>query len=67
MMDWICPTACGDCCLGVEIPECLPLKDGWCKHHTETGCSLPRDKRPAVCNAYLCPHVAAETPDYEDQ
>ena len=46
---------------------CRPLKDGWCKHHTESGCSLPREKRPPECNAYLCPHVAAETPDYEDQ
>lgn len=63
--DWICPTGCGQCCQGIEARACRPLKEGWCKHHTRSGCALLREKRPAVCRAYLCPTVAAETPAYE--
>lgn len=64
-LGWECPTGCGWCCVNPEIPECRPLAEGsWCKHHTDDGCGLPRGKRPRDCLDYLCPEVAAHTPDY---
>ncbi len=38
----ICGKNCGLCC-----------KD--CSRHSRTGCVLPVEERPAVCNRYLCP------------
>jgi hypothetical protein len=61
---WHCPTACGECCFGPAIRACRPLKAGWCKHHSATGCRLPRQRRPHLCNTYLCPEVAENTEGY---
>jgi hypothetical protein len=65
--DWVCPTACGECCFEPQMRACRPLqRNGMCKHYTKKGCALPREKRPWQCNHYLCPHVAHETPEYLD-
>lgn len=63
--DWECPTGCGECCYRPGYKFAKPYReDGYCRHWDDTGCTLPREERPTVCRAYLCPDVARNTPGY---
>ena len=64
---YTCPIQCGQCCImWHEVPELAALapdraeRRDDCPYETPTGCSLPRDKRPFDCVAYLC-EIAEET------
>lgn len=61
--NWTCPIRCGECCTHQDFGP-KEVGPGPCRHLTDQGCSLPRTRRPATCNAYLCPEAAAREPSY---
>lgn len=64
-LGWQCPTSCGECCYQPGYAFARPYReDGFCRHWSDDGCKLPREKRPRVCLDYLCPEVARNTSGY---
>jgi hypothetical protein len=59
-----CQKACGECCnywieVYTKTPSYFrgvkdPSKHDDCPNLGPTGCKLPRERRPAACNRYLC-------------
>ena len=55
ILDFECPTGCGACCHLPGAKICQPYRpDGNCRFLTDSGCRLPREKRPVICREYLC-------------
>jgi len=53
---WACPIACGECCSNPRLEFCQPVQaNGMCIfHRRDRGCVLSAERRPSLCNFYLC-------------